>query len=201
MKKAAKLLLASAILCSGLRASLVTLDLSPSGDIYGNPGDTIGWGFSLTNSTSYYLVVSGSLFNPTSGDVSGTYTDYIGAAFIAVGPGATLSQNFDSVAQTGVGAFAIDPSAIPAASAAGYLTITYDLFGEDPTNPNPDLVTYPNFPDQLDCPFPDNCTLSPFASVSAYIPPPSPTPEPATLTMIGVGLLCFGFLRRRRARG
>jgi hypothetical protein len=132
----------------------------------------------------------------TTGDVAGSYSDYIGA-FIAVAPLGTLSENFDSGLQTGVGGFLIYSSANRGDLAVGQLTITYDLFGEDPTSCDAD--SDPNCPGWA-----GEDTLTPAASVfvnTSDYSPPSDTPEPATLTMIGVGLLGFGFIRRRRARG
>src|SRR5262245_53600446 len=71
------------LLCTGALAAPI-LDLIPSiGTIGGMPGDIVGWGFTLTNTTDF-LVVTGADFVPPS--PLGVFNDFIGPNFIVVGP-------------------------------------------------------------------------------------------------------------------
>src|SRR5262245_25834154 len=128
------------------------LSLSPfNGTVTGMSGQTIGWGFTITNPADF-LVVTGSQLcgsgstppfcNPTMG-LLGSYTDFIGPQFIVVGPSpesTTVSQAFDAVAQTGTGSFTIDPLAQAGTSETGLIEISYDLYSVDPNDPSFDPV-------------------------------------------------------------
>ena len=59
----------------------------------------------------------------------GTYTDFVGLQFLVIGPppeNTSISQSFDSGLMTGIGSFAIDPTASGAVS--GLIVVTYDLY-------------------------------------------------------------------------
>lgn len=136
-KRTALFVLLAAGFATGLHASSVSpvFEVTPPG--FGEPGETVGWGFSLTN-TSNFLVVTGSEFRTTS--PLGTYEDFISTDnFIVVGPSpesTTVAQAFDPVALTGVGAFHILPNAPTPAAITGTLEVDYSLFSEDPNDPN-----------------------------------------------------------------
>lgn len=137
-------------LVSGTAAqAAVTFQLDPaSGAISGQAGNTVGWGFSLSN-TENFLVVTSASFEPTT-DL-GTFTDFISAPdnFFVVGPGlgasTTWSQTFDASKQTGLGSFAISSTAT-GTSAFGQIILNYDLFTVSPldSNFNPDTDTLSN---------------------------------------------------------
>ena len=119
------------------------LQLNPSGGlIAGSPGATIGWGFTLTNSSDY-LVVTGSSFTPPS--LYGVYQDYIGTYnLLVVGPSPespVVSQSFSSTFLSGVGAFTINSTAPFGAAVTGDLVVHYSLFSQDPNTPNFDPIT------------------------------------------------------------
>ena len=169
---------------------VLTLD-PPSGAISGTPGTTIGWGFSLTNTTDY-VVITGSQFCdasssplpdiclPVSPDL-GSYADLAGLQFLVVGPSpesTTISQVFDASLLTGIGSFAIDPSA--SGTSSGIIVLTYDLFSVSPNDPTfspDDEISGGNF-------------LTAAASATVV-------PEPGSLVLLGAGLVAAGLHRKR----
>ena len=97
---------------------LLQFDLLGSA-VSGEPGGTVGWGFTLSNDTNFLVVTSASFNSPTS---LGIFTDYI-----------SQPSNF----------FAIDPNAFIGSLAVGQIELTYDLFsvGPNDSNFNPDTDT------------------------------------------------------------
>ena len=153
-----------ALFAAATAGAAPTLQLAPvGGALAGSPGATVGWGFTITNTTNYLLVTSAS-FAPSS--ALGTFTDFIAQyQFVVVGPSpesTSVSQGFNNVSQTGVGSFAISAGAHPGDSAGGTITVTYDLFSVSPNDPNfdpsADLIATDNF-------------LTAAASVSVPAPP------------------------------
>jgi len=121
------------------------LTLTPGDDISGAPGSTIGWGYQIDNDTGFYLLPSGSFFCEPGEDPlfttcapnlgASTYTDYITInAFLtpaSIPPGDS-SASFDSVTQTGFGAYNIDPAASPGSQDTGFLVLEYTEWNFDP---------------------------------------------------------------------
>jgi hypothetical protein len=172
----------------GSAQAVPILTLDPSGGaISGTAGSTIGWGFTITNTTDYLLVTS-SNFVPST--LEGTYNDIIGNNFIVVGPApesTTVSQVFDPVNGTGLGSFTIDPGAIPG-TVNGQIDLTYALFSLSPNDPN--------FDPGADAIILDG-QLSADASVTVLSG--SPVPEPGTMMLFGAGF--FGlvvYIKRRK---
>ncbi len=131
-------------MCLAANADSVTLMLDPlSGTVSGSPGDTVGWGYTLDNNTSDYLVVAYSSFCESGQDPlfttcspalgASSYTDFLSTTFIDIAPGGSSNAAFDSGANSGVGEYNIDPL-ITSGSDAGSITVIYDLFNGDPTN-------------------------------------------------------------------
>src|SRR5579863_9522416 len=88
--------------CLAANADSVTLQLDPlSGTVSGSPGDTVGWGYTLDNNTSDYLVVSFSAFCEPGQDPlfttcspaldASTYTDFLSSTFIELSPGGSTT--------------------------------------------------------------------------------------------------------------
>jgi hypothetical protein len=199
MSKALKILIAITFLygtaISAGQAATLTLD-PVNGEISGAPGDTLGWGFTITNDTDF-LVITSAEFDPSS--AVGTFTDFISADnFIVVGPSpesTSVSQPFDQTALTGVGSFAISPSALPGDTATGQIVLTYDLFSVSPNDPN--------FDPDFDLITTDN-TLSANASVIVAGRAAVPEPRGTALMVIALLLVALGHqtsaLVQRRAR-
>ena len=109
------------------------------GAVSGEPGWTVGWGFTLIN-TENYLVVTSASFDSQS--TLGEFTDYISAPdnFFVVGPargGSTVwAQTFSASDQTGIGGFTIRPGSGVGEQAFGEIVLTYDLFAVSPNSPN-----------------------------------------------------------------
>ena len=171
-----------------------TLALLPSGTIYGNPGDIVGWGFTITNNTDYIEITSSQFcLSPVSFPITcnpptiGTFTDYISQFNdIIVGPAdgavtSTVTQPFSTTALTGVGAFQINLSAVPGSSNVGQIVLTYNVYDADPLLGPFDTIAS----DQV---------LAADASVVVG-------PEPATPVLSGIALLLLVVFMRARLRG
>ena len=118
----------------------------------------------------------------------GVFTDFIsGFESIVVGPSpesTSVTQQFDNLAHTGVGSFAIDSGATAGEIASGQIVLTYDLFSVSPNDPNfnPDTDTIST----------DN-NLSADAQVTVGA---ASVPEPLTFGYLGIGLSALALLRR-----
>jgi hypothetical protein len=120
------------------------LTLTPSGDITGSPGQTVGWGFSITNTTGFFLLVDSSNFcepgqDPFTGPVftcapglgASTYTDFIANNGTVIPPSG-LIQPFNAVTMTGVGAYMIDPAALTGSIDTGSIVLSYQEYNGNP---------------------------------------------------------------------
>lgn len=173
---------------AGLQAA--TLTLQPAGGaLNGYPGQTVGWGFTVENSSDYLLVTAADYLTVTP---IGSFTDFAGGFnFIVVGPtpeSPVVAQSFDLLSQTGVGAYLIDAGTPVGALSTGVVRLTYDLYSVSPNDPlfDPaaDLVSSGNFLDA-------NASVQVQAQVIG-------TPEPSTWLLLGCGLLAFAAVWRRR---
>ncbi|HXS13871.1 MAG TPA: PEP-CTERM sorting domain-containing protein [Acidobacteriaceae bacterium] len=184
-----RVLLLFAIACAVQPAAAsISLSLNPvSGSISGVPGETVGWGFAINNTTSDFLFVNDSNF--TGSGLVGTYTDFVSGQFIVVGPPpetSSVSEAFSLSSQTGLGSFTIDSASAAGDSEAGDLEVDYSLFSQDPNSPNFDPGS-----------FVGSGTLKEAASVfvSSAV---TATPEPSTLVLAFTGLVSAGLFARRR---
>jgi hypothetical protein len=191
-------LVAAFLLCShpSYCDSSPTLALDPvGGALSGAAGTTVGWGFTITtNSENFLLVTSsdfctGAMSSPCSNSL-GIYTDFIGSdQFIVVGPApesSSVSQAFDLLALTGVGSFAINAGAFAGETVDGQIILTYDLFSQDPNDPNFDPLTSTLVVGGL---------LTADASVTV---PVSAIPEPGTFGLLGIGLSAMAVIKIKR---
>jgi hypothetical protein len=167
--------------------TLPTLTLTPAGGaITGTAGSTVGWGFTLTNPSTDFLVITGSDFcvgtitSPCSNPL-GSYTDFIGQQYFVTGPSpesSSMSQSFDLLALTGMGSFLINPLALPGDSATGQLVLSYDLFNLSPNDGNFDSIT-------------NTVSNGNFLMTSASVTVTTPvaaTPEPSSWLLLASGL-------------
>jgi hypothetical protein len=170
-----------------LRAGSV-LDLLPSGDLSGAPGEVLGWGFSISNDANY-IEISGAFFctgvvnYPSScgSPLLGAFADYISNFNdIIVGnptgtDPATVSQLFNITAQTGIGSFTIDPGA-GIGTDSGEIVLSYFVWDLDPNDD--DAIKLDNGGVQY---------MWATASVDVV-------PEPATAGMLGGALLIMALV-------
>lgn len=183
-------LLAFALLTSTLAASPI-LTLTPA-TISGQPGKTVGWGFTLTNDTDYLLPTEvafceGPFISGGCMDTYGTFTDFL-AQFQSVvlapsGPGSSITEPFDNPTMQGIGSFQINNTAVAGDKDIGTIFLIYDTYSCDPNT----------------CADPVQKGFSESISASAEVDvQSSATPEPGTISLVGLVLAgLFVPLRRR----
>jgi len=168
-------------------AAAITLQLDPSnGALIGQAGETVGWGFTLSNSGLGFLLVTDTSFEPTPLSAFGFYTDLLtpqitaGPNFLVIGPAPetpSLTESFNAALQTGIGEFTLAPTA--AGQVTGRLVVHYSLFSESPNDPGFD---------------PDLDTVLAEGRVSA---PASINPEPGALVLFATASLTLAVIRKR----
>jgi hypothetical protein len=203
MKMRNYLLSTIGILLLGVSANAATFTLDTT-TLYGLPGDTVGWGFTITSTpdTTYdngntpYLVITGADFvlDPGSYPV-GVFTPFIIQSFQPVGYPAgngevnPWTQTFDEAQMTGIGSYEINDFQSIGDTATGKIELTFDEYSVSPNSPlfDPDLdgVAYGQ-------------TISAMTTVIVG-PAPVTVPEPAPALAIGGGLLLAIAARRRRS--
>jgi hypothetical protein len=180
-------------------ADLITLTLTPSGTVSGSPGDTIGWGYTIINNSTDFLLVSNSYFCAGAEDPAfttcapslgaSTYQDFIASNGTEIAPGATAAQSFDASTNSGVGGYAIDPAAIGGQSDIGSIFVIYNLYTADPFGPNCNSCQ-------------DGGDMEISASAEVQVNGPvGAVPEPAAAGLVVAGLLLFGVAMRNRFNG
>jgi hypothetical protein len=174
------LLIAVGCLAGNAEMVMITTD-PPGGAVTGSPGQTVGYGFTITNTTPYYLLFDNSYFCEPSQDPEfttctqslGTYQDYIANNFTEVAPMSSLSESFNANTMTGFGAYDISPTAMVGATDSGNLVATYMEYQGDPFNGG----TQASLDIELSAP----------ASVTVI--PVSATPEPSSAILAALGAL------------
>lgn len=162
------------------------------GAVTGAPGQTVGWGFSVTNDTPYYLLFDASYFCQPGQDPQfttctqtlGTYSDLIAYNFTEVAPMSTSpDQPFDLASMTGFGDYAISSTASVGSVDTGNLIATYMEYDGDPFDGGSQV----SGDIEIDAP----------ASVTVTGSTPG-VPEPSSWTMLAAGLAAVGWRLRRR---
>ncbi len=184
--------IAALFLCSGMRADVIFTLIPAGGAVTGAPGQTVGWGFTLDNTTDYLVVTSADFVTVAP---VGTFTDFISPAFLVIGPSPELSsvtQFFSASAFTGVGSYAIDATATVGGLSLGKIQLTYDLYSVSPNDPAFDPTTSGVL-------ISSGNLLEADASVEV-VAGTSAVPEPGSLVLLGTMLALFG-IRVARQKG
>ncbi|MGH9530125.1 MAG: hypothetical protein ACRD2S_09440 [Terriglobales bacterium] len=117
--------------------------LPASGIVGGDAGTVVGWGFTFTNNSPAWMVLTGSTFSGSQ--VNGTYVDYLSSNFDVAGPAPespTISQAWDSTTISGLGEFDIFSTAPPGTDISGDIVVSYDVYSQDPNDPAFDPGSY-----------------------------------------------------------
>ncbi len=197
MKNSIRLTLLIALSCTAVTATPAFTTIPANGQVFGQPGGDVGWGFTITNDTSDYLFFDNSAFCGVGGDPflnsctgpydgvtnfgpfgADTYTDFIAANLTFVAPNSTLTQTFDPIAMTGVGEYFIDPSTPVGTLDVGNLFVQYTPFNGNP----------------LTTGTPDGAETELSAPVQVSV-----TPEPGTFTLAAGAIALLAAMRRKRS--
>jgi hypothetical protein len=184
-------------------ASLILNDgVFDTGDLFGLPGDTVGWGFSLlstpildgSTTIPVWLVVSNVDFVPDAGVFPvGVFTPFMTNTFTVIGPDDgngevnPWTQAFDPINQTGVGSYIINSFQNIGDTVTGNIVVTFDEYSTSPLDPA--------FDPTLDL-VQSSLTVSAEASVTVG----QAAPEPATWLFSLTGMLLLAGHLRRKAR-
>lgn len=143
------------------------------GSIVGAPGETIGWGYAISNNSSGWLLPSSLDADPFSFGTTQAIFD-----FPLLAPGQSVSVAFAPGLQ-GLFEFTWDTNAPTGSSNAGLFTLTVDLYSDNPFLGG-SLVT-------------TEFTELPYLAVV-------PMPEPGALLLATTALVLAAFVQIRRPR-
>jgi hypothetical protein len=184
--------LVAGILLAGTLAAAPVLTLNP-GTRSGLPGQTVGWGFKLTNDTDFLLFsevafCEGPFISGGCTDTYGVFTDFL-AQFqsVVLGPGDQINELFDDSTQQGIGSFKINNNAVAGNQDMGTIFVIYDAYSCDPT--------------VCSDPVQDVFSGSISAPAEVDVQAATGTPEPATMGVVGLvlaGLIALRYLHRVR---
>ena len=122
-------------------APILTLTLNPvSGAISAAPGITTGWGFTLTNSSDEFAVITsadfcGAVISSPCATPLGQFTDFAAQFNLSVvNAHSSLTAAFNPFLRTGIGSYRINNGAVPGAAFLGQIVLTYDTFTDSSFN-------------------------------------------------------------------
>jgi len=187
MKDTMRTLIVALLLFGVERSFGATLSTLPSdGSVFGHPGETVGWGYSIENDTSSWLVPMGLSAN---GILFGSLTDVYDYGVVAPLSTATIPYQFASPGGAGFSSGLFEyliPGATPTGlTQSGSFILQYQFFSD-----NPDINSFAvpigpilSFPEQA-------------FSVTTFDAVPEPTSGGLLLMSILIGKLCL----KRRSR-
>lgn len=152
------------------------LTLTPSGDLSGRPGETVGWNFTLTSDDTEWISVIGSFPIFETNPLLGIYTDIIGSLG---GPTNNSLAPGEPAWQGLLANYQIDPLAAVNDSNFGTIFVLYERFSADPSTCN-------------------DCRTGEGQLEAAFSVTVSDVPEPGTWALLAAGLALCGIARRSR---
>jgi hypothetical protein len=176
------------VVVSAAASPNVAVTLVPA-DISGNPGQVVGWSFSIsTLLPGRWALVNSVVFDTLSN--IGSFSSYSFPLVVGSGAGNAdpYNETFNAGAGTGVGSFSISPLTVGGEVANGFLRFVFTVYDADPVNDSnfdsgANLVT-------------DNEEVSVAASVTVVPTESSPVPEPSTYALLAAGLVAMAARRR-----
>src|SRR5271157_5722366 len=116
-------------LAVGPASAGVVFTLDPlDGALYGEAGQVLGWGLTIQNDNSGWLVIASASYDQTQS--IGDFTDFLTPQFLlyALPPNDVWAQAFNASTPAGLGSYAIDGSfALPGEMAVGNLDLLFDV--------------------------------------------------------------------------
>jgi hypothetical protein len=191
-----QLLFAAALLAVAGRATPTFAFDGAGGALTGAAGSTVGWGFTVTDSTEFVLIQETAFCQVTVIQVSqittancaptSVYDDFSGNIPI-IGPSpdtSPLTEHFNAGTMAGFGSFTIASNALPGTT-NGQIVIVYDTFSTDPfIDPNAiELVNEGIIAGNAAADSPSSPLIASITVTGAV-----QTPEPGGLILIGLGL-------------
>jgi hypothetical protein len=166
------------------RANIIVLSNPGDGTVAGEPGQTVGWGFTIVPDPADWATIAVTAISFDTNPALGFFTDNLGPqggmSNGVLPPGLyQWTQNFDPVNMLGLGGYTISAAAPAGSIDSGTIAVIYELFSQDP-NVCPGCYVSTN---EIDLPF----------SVQAV-------PEPGSYILLLSGLACLGTGRARSRR-
>jgi hypothetical protein len=135
------LFVAVAVFAACVQADTLSLTLIPTGgEVAGAPGTVVGWGFTLTDTVADEWVVLDDSYvgGGLNSGLYGSYSDYVSSQFVVAGPSPESSPVAEPWVQgvSGTGEFDLFAIVPPGTLITGTISVDYDLFSDDPNDPN-----------------------------------------------------------------